>query len=178
MCGIVAYLGKQEAQGILLDCLAHLEYRGYDSAGIATLAQGKLRLLRSTGKNADLKLLLDKSPLPGQLGIAHTRWATHGGATDTNSHPHTDCHGELAIVHNGIIENYGELKQEMETRGHCFTSQTDSEVIAHLIEANLTHSPADGLEGAVKKALSVMNGAYALQRSVAVKVDFADVVPV
>jgi glucosamine--fructose-6-phosphate aminotransferase (isomerizing) len=162
MCGIVGYLGKQQAQGILLDCLGRLEYRGYDSAGIATIDAGKLGMLRCAGKNADLQSLLDRSPLPGGIGIAHTRWATHGKPTDSNSHPHTDCNSALAIVHNGIIENYDELKEQMENDGHRFVSQTDSEVIAHLIEANLAANIEGGLKTAVRKALSLIQGTYAL----------------
>jgi len=158
MCGIVGYLGNQQAQGILLDCLGRLEYRGYDSTGIATVDEGKLGMRRCAGKNADLKRLLDRIPLAGKVGIAHTRWATHGRPSEDNSHPHTDCSGALAIVHNGIIENYPELKQLMEDAGHRFNSQTDSEVIAHLIESNL----ADGLKPAVIKALSLIEGTYAL----------------
>lgn len=162
MCGIVGYLGTQQAQGILLDCLGRLEYRGYDSAGIATIDEGKLGMLRCAGKNADLQSLVDRSPLPGGIGIAHTRWATHGKPTDSNSHPHTDCNGALAIVHNGIIENYPELKEQMEDDGHRFVSQTDSEVIAHLIEANFTANIEGGLISAVRKALSLIQGTYAL----------------
>lgn len=158
MCGIVGYLGKQEAQGVLLDCLGRLEYRGYDSAGIATIDHGKLGTRRCAGKNADLQGLLERIPLAGRVGIAHTRWATHGKPSENNSHPHTDCNGALAIVHNGIIENYPELKQLMEGAGHRFTSQTDSEVIAHLIEANL----ANGLKPALMKALPLIEGTYAL----------------
>ena len=158
MCGIVGYLGKQQAQGILLDCLERLEYRGYDSAGIATIDEGQLGMLRCAGKNADLHKLADRNPLGGVIGIAHTRWATHGQPTDSNSHPHADCNGTLAIVHNGIIENHSELKRLMEEDGHRFLSQTDSEVIAHLIEANL----AGGLKAAVVKALALIRGTYAL----------------
>ncbi len=160
MCGIVGYLGKQQAQGILLECLGRLEYRGYDSAGIAVIAGGKLGTQRSAGKCARLRSLLEETPLPGQLGIAHTRWATHGKPTDLNSHPHTDCSATLAIVHNGIVENYHEIKRELESSGHHIRSETDSEVIAHLIEA---HCGADGgLESAVAKALAELKGAYAL----------------
>lgn len=162
MCGIVGYLGKQQAQSILLDCLGRLEYRGYDSAGIATIDAGKLGTQRCAGKNADLQSLLDQSPLPGEIGIAHTRWATHGAPSDTNSHPHTDCNGALAIVHNGIIENFDELKKLMEDDGHHFVSQTDSEVIAHLIETNLAANPEGGLKAAVRKALSLVQGTYAV----------------
>jgi glucosamine--fructose-6-phosphate aminotransferase (isomerizing) len=162
MCGIVGYLGTQQAQGILLDCLGRLEYRGYDSAGIAVIAGGKLGRQRSKGKSADLRAQLEKTPLPGQLGIAHTRWATHGRPSDHNSHPHTDCSGALAIVHNGIVENHIELKAELTLKGHRFQSETDSEVIAHLIEDNLSRDLDGGLETAVRNALTVIQGTYAL----------------
>lgn len=158
MCGIVGYLGRHEAQSILLDCLARLEYRGYDSAGIATIGEGKLGILRCAGKNAELQALLNLKPLVGDVGIAHTRWATHGRPTDNNSHPHTDCSGAVAIVHNGIIENHAELKQMLEQEGHLFVSQTDSEVVAHLIEANISN----GLKTAVMKALKLIKGTYAI----------------
>lgn len=158
MCGIVGYLGKKEAQSILLDCLGRLEYRGYDSAGIATLSEGKLGLRHSVGKNSQLQSLLEQAPLPGQLGIAHTRWATHGKATDNNSHPHTDCSGSIAIVHNGIVENHFELREMLRAEGHVFDSQTDSEVIAHLIESNIS----EGLEKAVQKTLPLLHGSYAI----------------
>ena len=162
MCGIVGYLGKQQAQGILLDCLGRLEYRGYDSAGIATIDRGKLDRRRSAGKSAALQSLLVRSPLRGAIGIAHTRWATHGSPTDNNSHPHTDCTGKLAIVHNGIIENYSELKEQLEQNGHHFVSQTDSEVIAHLIESRLAANTKVGLKTAVMEALTQVQGTYAL----------------
>lgn len=162
MCGIVGYLGNQQAQSILLDCLGRLEYRGYDSAGMATIDEGKLGRQRCTGKSADLQSLLVRNPLPGEIGIAHTRWATHGRPTDNNSHPHTDCSGTLAIVHNGIIENYSELKEQLEGDGHRFVSQTDSEVIAHLIESRLAANIAGGLKAAVLEALTVVQGTYAL----------------
>jgi len=162
MCGIVGYLGKQQAQGILLDCLERLEYRGYDSAGIATIDKGKLGRQRCAGKTAALQSLLMRNPLRGGIGIAHTRWATHGSPTDNNSHPHTDCTGKLAIVHNGIIENYSELKEQMEKDGHHFVSQTDSEVIAHLIESRLAANIKGGLKAAVMEALTLVQGTYAL----------------
>jgi len=158
MCGIVGYLGEQDAQHILLDCLGRLEYRGYDSAGMATVADGKLATLRCVGDNHELQQLLERSPLPGQVGIAHTRWATHGRATQGNSHPHTDCSGTIAIVHNGIIENCFELKEELESAGHRFQSQTDSEIVAHLIECNI----GQGLTRAVMQALPRLQGTYAL----------------
>jgi glucosamine--fructose-6-phosphate aminotransferase (isomerizing) len=162
MCGIVGYLGNQQAQSILLDCLGRLEYRGYDSAGMATIAEGKLGRQRCTGKSAALQSLLVRNPLPGEIGIAHTRWATHGRPTDNNSHPHTDCSGTLAIVHNGIIENYSELKEQLERDGHRFVSQTDSEVIAHLIESKLALTIEGDLKAAVLVALALVQGTYAL----------------
>ena len=158
MCGIVGYLGTQQAQGVLMDCLARLEYRGYDSAGMATLNEGKLSVRRSAGSNSGLQQLLQRSPLAGQLGIAHTRWASHGEATDVNAHPHADCSGAIAIVHNGIIENYREIRRELQAGGHVLISQTDSEVIAHLIEMNF----AGDLETAVRQSLSQLRGSYAI----------------
>ena len=158
MCGIVGYLGDQNAVPNLLKCLSLLEYRGYDSAGIGIINESKLETRRSTGSNTALHELLKKFPLQGNLGIAHTRWATHGKPSDINTHPHTDCTGSIAIVHNGIIENYRVLKQQLESKGHHFRSQTDSEVIAHLLEE--TH--ADGLESAALEAIPKLEGAYAL----------------
>lgn len=158
MCGIVGYLGNQQAQGVLMDCLARLEYRGYDSAGMATLNGDQLAVRRSAGTNAGLQQLLQSSPLDGCLGIAHTRWASHGEASDVNAHPHADCSGAIAIVHNGIIENYIDIRRELEAKGHRLVSQTDSEVIAHLIEMNF-----DGdLQVAVKKSLTQLRGSYAI----------------
>jgi glucosamine--fructose-6-phosphate aminotransferase (isomerizing) len=154
----VGYLGTQQAQSVLMDCLARLEYRGYDSAGMATLNSGKLGVRRSAGANSGLQRLLQSSPLEGNLGIAHTRWASHGEANDLNAHPHADCSGTIAIVHNGIIENYRELRDELESGGHVLASQTDSEIIAHLIERNF-----DGdLERAVMKSLAQLRGSYAI----------------
>ena len=158
MCGIVGYLGSQEAVPNLIDCLGRLEYRGYDSAGIGTVADGKLDIRRSVGKNSELHALLARSPLRGTIGIAHTRWATHGKPIDINAHPHTDCTGSLAIVHNGIIENYHVLRRELEEQGHRFNSQTDSEVIAHLLEGQ---GEVD-LETAARQVIPRLQGAYAL----------------
>jgi len=158
MCGIVGYLGDQNAVPNLLKCLSLLEYRGYDSAGIGIINERQLETRRSTGSNTVLHELLKKFPLQGNLGIAHTRWATHGKPSDINTHPHTDCTGSIAIVHNGIIENYRELKHQLESKGHHFSSQTDSEVIAHLLEE--TH--AGGLESAALEAIPKLEGAYAL----------------
>ena len=158
MCGIVGYLGRQQAQDILLDCLGRLEYRGYDSVGMAAIEDGKLATLRNAGDHSKFLKLAARNPLPGHVGIAHTRWATHGRATTDNSHPHTDCHGEIAIVHNGIIENHLDLREELESDGHRFLSQTDSEVIAHLLESNISAGP----KAAVREVVSRLEGSYAL----------------
>ena len=158
MCGIVGYIGDKQAVPIIVEGLRRLEYRGYDSAGVAVLDDGRINIRRSVGKlvNLDEKL---KGDLPrGNLGIGHTRWATHGKPSETNAHPHIDCKGDIAVVHNGIIENYMELRKKLEAEGHNFDSQTDTEVIAHLVEKYLTSS----LEDALAQALSQVRGAYAL----------------
>jgi len=131
MCGIIGYIGDKDATPILLNGIKKLEYRGYDSWGLAII-QDEIGLVKSTGKISEAKL--DPLELEGRIGIAHTRWATHGGVTNENAHPHISCRKEIAIVHNGIIENYQEIKESLLDEGHCFTSQTDSEVIAHLLE--------------------------------------------
>ena len=159
MCGIVGYIGNEQAADIVLKSLQRLEYRGYDSAGIATVSDGKLHLTRSVGKLNNLAALLRDQAQPGHIGIGHTRWATHGGVNEKNAHPHMA--GErLAIVHNGIIENYASLKVQLIAEGHEFTSDTDSEVLAHLFfqadKKNLTP------EAAMKSVLSQINGAFAL----------------
>lgn len=159
MCGIVAYVGRREAAPILLQGLRRLEYRGYDSAGIATLYGGELHLLKTRGKVEDLLARLNGRSLPGQIGIAHTRWATHGEPSDVNAHPHTDMRARLALIHNGIIENYAALRTELERVGCVFRSQTDTEVLAHLIGALWTDCD---LETAVRRALSLVVGAYGL----------------
>ena len=161
MCGIIGYVGQRPAQDILLNGLKRLEYRGYDSSGMAVLLSGKdaLSVRKCQGKISALESLLHKKPLNGTVGIAHTRWATHGAPNQVNAHPHSDCHGEIAIVHNGIIENYRRLKAELIKEGHKFASQTDTEVIAHLIERFL--KSAD-LEEAVLKALSKLEGSFAI----------------
>lgn len=160
MCGIIGYIGKEEAQAILLNGLKRLEYRGYDSMGMTTLSRENLTLSvrKLPGKVRDLEELLKKQPLPGRLGVGHSRWATHGEVNQVNAHPHTDCTGEIAIVHNGIIENYHSLKERLIKEGHLFRSQTDTEVIAHLIEK---YYQGD-LEEAVRQALKEVKGAYAL----------------
>jgi glucosamine--fructose-6-phosphate aminotransferase (isomerizing) len=138
MCGIVGYIGKKLAVPILIDGLKRLEYRGYDSAGIAVLENDEIRIEKTKGKVQDLKKLVAESTIQGYIGIAHTRWATHGEPNSANAHPHVDCTGEIAIVHNGIIENYATLKTYLRDRGHTFRSDTDTEVIAHLIEDDYT----------------------------------------
>ncbi len=158
MCGIVGYIGNREAVPLLLEGLKKLEYRGYDSAGIAILKKEKLTILRCPGKIRELEKLLKKRPMKGQMGLGHTRWATHGRPSEENAHPHTDCRGSLVVVHNGIIENYLSLKEELGREGHIFKSDTDTEIIAHLIEKYLQGS----LEEAVRKALRRIKGSYAL----------------
>ncbi|MBN9022196.1 MAG: glutamine--fructose-6-phosphate aminotransferase, partial [Rhizobiales bacterium] len=135
MCGIVGILGTRPAAPLLLDALKRLEYRGYDSAGVATLEDGHLTRRRAEGKLRNLEARLDQAPLAGRSGIGHTRWATHGKPTETNAHPHATP--KLALVHNGIIENYRELKEELAADGYRFATETDSEVIAHLVTRNL-----------------------------------------
>src|SRR5487761_545947 len=164
MCGIIGYLGDQEATPILMESLKRLEYRGYDSAGGAALEMpgaGKPNHTSITKSEAKVDLLIDKlkANMPtGKLGIGHTRWATHGKPTYINAHPHTDCHNRIFVVHNGIIENFAELKAELQAAGHEFTSDTDTEVVPHLIEANYK---GDFLS-AVRAALKRIRGAYAL----------------
>ena len=158
MCGIVGYLGHREAISFLLPALRRLEYRGYDSAGVATLNGTHLEVRKAVGKIPTLEASIAAAPPQGCLGIAHTRWATHGKPSVQNAHPHVDCGGRLAIVHNGIIENYRELRQSLAAEGHRFRSQTDTEVIAHLIEQYRTN----GLPEAVLRATRDLRGAYAL----------------
>jgi len=161
MCGIVGYVGARSAVELIVDGLKRLEYRGYDSAGLAVLtADGTLEVRRAAGKLRTLEGLLRERPLSGTVGIGHTRWATHGRPSDENAHPHTDCTGSLVIVHNGILENYLELKERLAAQGHVFRSETDTEVLAHLIE----HWARAGqrLERAVKRALAEVRGSYAI----------------
>ena len=130
MCGIVGYIGGQDATPIVLNGLKRLEYRGYDSAGLAVIQDGQIAIRRDVGKLARLTELVSKSPIHGTPGIGHTRWATHGIPSDINAHPHTDCCNRIAIVHNGIIENYAQLREKLKKQGCQFVSQTDTEVIA------------------------------------------------
>src|SRR5688572_3839715 len=149
MCGIVGYVGEKSAVGIIVEGLKKLEYRGYDSAGVAILQDGKLEVRRAAGKMANLESILHERPVTGSLGIGHTRWATHGRPSEENAHPHTDCGGSLVVVHNGILENYLELKDRLQADGHVFKSETDTEVLAHLIEHHL--KTAGRLDRAVKR---------------------------
>ena len=159
MCGIVGYVGPRDAAPILLDGLRRLEYRGYDSAGIALLTDaGDVFVEKKAGKLSNLTQQLNGGAPAGHPGIAHTRWATHGRPNDVNAHPHTDCTGKLALIHNGIIENYRELKDRLLAEGHRFTSETDTEVLAHLIESRYTGD----LVEAVRLALNEVRGAYAI----------------
>ncbi|MCA9774094.1 MAG: glutamine--fructose-6-phosphate aminotransferase, partial [Myxococcales bacterium] len=158
MCGIIGYVGDEQAAGILMDGLRRLEYRGYDSAGVAVLDGGRLNIVRAVGKLQNLQKALRATPLTGTIGVGHTRWATHGKPTETNAHPHTE--GRATVVHNGIIENYATLKERLEKSGATFRSETDTEVIAHLIDRELR----DGrdLPDAVRAALAELRGSYAV----------------
>src|SRR5437899_10888098 len=133
MCGIVGYVGRREAEPILLEGLRRLEYRGYDSAGLATLTGAKIHLRKRAGRIAELAHLLRERPAPGCVGISHTRWATHGPASDRNAHPHLGSDGRIAVVHNGVIENYATLRRQLADEGVPFRSDTDTEAIAQLI---------------------------------------------
>lgn len=158
MCGIIGFIGKQTASHILLDGLKRLEYRGYDSSGIATIDKNTIAIRRAVGKLVNLEKVVSKDPPAGTVGVGHTRWATHGKPSEENAHPHTDCHNKIVVVHNGIIENYAVLKKDLITQGHTFRSETDTEVIAHLVEKYFTGD----LLTAVTEALKEIKGAYAL----------------
>ena len=158
MCGIVGYIGEQEATPIIFEGLRKLEYRGYDSAGIATLQADGIAVRRSEGKLSNLAAVLQEQPLSGTIGIGHTRWATHGRPSETNAHPHKA--GSVVVVHNGIIENYLSLRGQLKAAGHTFASETDTEVIAHLIEQRLKQNPC--FETAVRTALQELQGAFAV----------------
>jgi len=161
MCGIVGYIGPKKVVPVIIEGLRKLEYRGYDSAGIAVVTKdGKLEIRRAPGKLRNLEEVIQKSPIEGTYGIGHTRWATHGRPTEENAHPHRDCTGEIVVVHNGIIENYLELKEQLQREGHKFVTETDTEVVAHLVEKN----SKDGvpLEDAVRKSLKELRGIYSL----------------
>src|SRR3954467_7629412 len=159
MCGIVGYIGPKTATPLLIEGLKRLEYRGYDSAGIATMNGAGLESRKAKGKISMLEAVVEGAPVHGTVGIAHTRWATHGAPNECNAHPHHDCTGTIAVVHNGIIENYGALRQMLIQQGHKFESETDTEVLAHLIEAAMDDDP---LEDAVIDALHLVEGTYGI----------------
>ncbi len=162
MCGIVGYIGGGEVVPVIMEGLRRLEYRGYDSAGLAVVnGSGELEVRRAPGKLRELDRVLGEAPLSGTYGIGHTRWATHGAPNERNAHPHRDCTGRLVVVHNGIIENYRELKAELTAQGHTFTTETDTEIVAHLIEQKIKEGNAR-LDDAVRAALPRLKGAYAL----------------
>ncbi|MEL6468587.1 MAG: glutamine--fructose-6-phosphate transaminase (isomerizing) [Cyanobacteria bacterium J06623_4] len=178
MCGIVGYIGTRAASGILIEGLKTLEYRGYDSAGVATISEGQLQRTRAKGKLVNLQTKLEGLEDPARLGIGHTRWATHGKPEEHNAHPHTDAAGRLAVVQNGIIENYRELREELKAKGYTFQSDTDTEVIPHLIDEYLKHPLGETvlvgqsqLLEAVRQAVNRLRGAFALA---IVSADFPD----
>src|SRR5918996_3646948 len=159
MCGIIGYIGAKPVVPVLLEGLRRMEYRGYDSAGVAVVSPEGITLRRSAGKLANLENTIRTEPVDGLYGVGHTRWATHGRPTEENAHPHRDCTGRIVVVHNGIIENYLELKEELQRQGHEFKTETDTEIVAHLVEREMKD---DGLERAVRRALKVMRGMFAI----------------
>jgi glutamine---fructose-6-phosphate transaminase (isomerizing) len=169
MCGIIGYLGPKQVVPILIEGLRRLEYRGYDSAGVAVVRNGQIERRRSAGKLVNLEQAIDTQPLEGIYGIGHTRWATHGRPTEENAHPHQDCTGKIVVVHNGIIENYLDLKHELQKLGHTFVTETDTEIIAHLMEQEALGGRT--LEDAARQALLHMRGLFAF---VAISLDDPD----
>ena len=170
MCGIVGYVGDEQALPVLLNGMQKLEYRGYDSSGVAvingqsvvsTTGQATLTVERKAGRIGELLAELEGTTIEGTTGIGHTRWATHGAPTDINAHPHRDCSGDLAVVHNGIIENHDELRTRLTAEGHTFKSQTDTEVAVHLIESIIDEKKCS-LKDAVLEAVNILEGAFAL----------------
>jgi glutamine---fructose-6-phosphate transaminase (isomerizing) len=159
MCGIIGYIGSKPVVPVLLDGLRRMEYRGYDSAGVALVSPEGISLRRSAGKLVNLENAIRNEPVDGVYGVGHTRWATHGRPTEENAHPHRDCTGKIVVVHNGIIENYLDLKKELQSQGHEFKTETDTEIVAHLVEREMH---GDGLENAVRRALTYMRGMFAI----------------
>src|ERR1700756_3467212 len=166
MCGIVGYVGKKSVVPVIIEGLRQLEYRGYDSAGIAVSGNGSgLEVRRAEGKLRNLEEVIRQKPLTGTYGIGHTRWATHGRPTEENAHPHRDCTGKIVVVHNGIVENYLSLKKKLIEEGHRFSTETDTEVIAHLVENYFLHKSnghRPSLEEAVRKTVKQLTGVFAL----------------
>src|SRR6056297_1852707 len=158
MCGIVGYIGNNDAASILISGLKKLEYRGYDSAGIAVHENSKIKIKKKKGKLDNLISEIESEIFSGKTGLGHTRWATHGKPSDSNSHPHDDYNGEIVIVHNGIIENFESLKKDLIAKGHQFKSDTDTEVVAHLISSNYE----DDLKQAVEKSVQKLEGSFAM----------------
>ena len=159
MCGIIGYIGSKPVVHVLIEGLRRMEYRGYDSAGVALVSPEGIALRRSAGKLSNLENAIRTEPVDGLYGVGHTRWATHGRPTEENAHPHRDCTGRIVVVHNGIIENYLDLKHELRAQGHEFKTETDTEIVAHLVEREMKD---DGLENAVRRALLYMRGMFAL----------------
>jgi glutamine---fructose-6-phosphate transaminase (isomerizing) len=170
MCGIVGYIGHKPLLPVLIEGLRRLEYRGYDSAGVAVVRDGAVEIRRSAGKLSRLEHALDAQPIDGEFGIGHTRWATHGRPSEENAHPHRDCSGRIVVVHNGIIENYLELKHQLIAQGHTFVTETDTEVVAHLLERE---NRGDGLAAAFRRMLGTVRGLFAL---VAISADDPDTI--
>src|ERR1700726_3770589 len=162
MCGIVGYIGPREAVPIIIDGLKRLEYRGYDSAGLAVLEDGCLAVRRASGKLRNLEEVLKLNPVEGFFGIGHTRWATHGRPTEENAHPHRDCHGDIVVVHNGIVENYLALKQQLVEEGHRFVTETDTEVIAHLVGEYFVASDVPAILGYTRDMFFLADGDMAV----------------
>src|SRR6201996_6096889 len=168
MCGIVGYVGPKKVVPVIIEGLRRLEYRGYDSAGIAVGSPNHavLSVCRAPGKLANLAEILNSHALEGTFGIGHTRWATHGRPTEENAHPHRDCSGRIVVVHNGIVENYLDIKRELAEEGHKFVTETDTEVIAHLVEQEYRSAESSGktmlLDEAVRRAARRLTGAYAI----------------
>ena len=158
MCGIVGYIGDKGASALLVEGLRRLEYRGYDSAGVAVMNGNGVEIRKAAGKISKLEAVLSAMPISGNVGIAHTRWATHGAPTECNAHPHVSMDGTVAVVHNGIIENFSPLRSKLQALGYKFVSETDTEVLAHLIQA----AYEDSLEQAVMDALSQVEGTYGI----------------
>src|SRR5881394_1564625 len=165
MCGIIGYIGSKEVVPVLIEGLRRLEYRGYDSAGVAVVHEGAIDLRRSAGKLSNLEQVIRIDPIVGDYGVGHTRWATHGRPTEENAHPHRDCTGKIVVVHNGIVENYLALKKKLVESGHKFSTETDTEVIAHLVEKYLfvkANGSRPSLEEAVRKTVKELSGVFAI----------------